>query len=267
MRIEKFRLENYRQIKHLPPKEWNFDIISFVKLHFDQDYFYSFIAVENNRIVGFGNIFLFDKHSWLGNIIIKSDFRGKGYGTEITKFLMNFSIEKGAESLRLFATKDGFPIYKKLGFAIEEYYKFYRLNDKRTVDCSINLIECNERVFSQVLDLDFSVNGENREKLLRKLYSKIKVSVNAESIVRGYCIPDFGNGYIISIDSEHGIEMAKFISNMNMELVVPESNIAMHQNISNSDYILFKEAPRMWYGKKMTWKPEYIFSRGTGYCA
>lgn len=52
-------------------------------------------------------------------------FRGKGYGTKITKYAINKNIKKGETNFVLHATKLGEKIYKKIGF--KEYFKIYLL--------------------------------------------------------------------------------------------------------------------------------------------
>ena len=44
------------------------------------------VLSANNEPIGFGNLLIFGDVGWMGNIVVKKEFRGKGLGTSITKY-------------------------------------------------------------------------------------------------------------------------------------------------------------------------------------
>lgn len=53
---------------------------------------------------------------YLLSMYTEKAYRGKGVATAITKFCINWTIERGFDKLTLRASKAGRPIYEKLGF-------------------------------------------------------------------------------------------------------------------------------------------------------
>ncbi len=264
-RIEKFDIGNLSLIKDLPPVDWNFDIINFIQKHFNQTYFHAFSINYKNQVIGFGNVFLFEKVSWLGNIIIDENYRNKGLGTKITSHLIDFSISKGANSLILIATDQGTPLYKKLGFEIDSDYKFFiKLNTKVTSN-TLQLRKVKDNELSDIISMDFKITAENRSKLL-KIYQNSIYAIADDQEIKGYYISDLGNGFIASTDRSTGVKLLKKLATNKSNIVIPERNELALKTVIDIGFEFHHKAPRMCFGRKINWKPGDIFSRGTGYC-
>ena len=85
--IKQYEKENAVIISKLFPKDWNFDFKKFISLHIDQKYFKGFILSNNNEPIGFGNLLIFEEIGWIGNIVVKKAYRGKGLGTYVNNYL------------------------------------------------------------------------------------------------------------------------------------------------------------------------------------
>ena len=112
-------------LNSFPPMDWKFDYEYFLEDNFGEDYFRAFVLIKEDEIIGTGNVFLKDKVGWLANIMVAEKYRGKGFGFEISKFLVGFLSNKGCETLLLIATELGELVYRKLGFEkITDYHSF-----------------------------------------------------------------------------------------------------------------------------------------------
>nr|NQU91854.1 GNAT family N-acetyltransferase [Bacteroidota bacterium] len=126
IKIRKLKYKEIELLRDFPPADWHFNIVSFMKLHFGEDYFIPFVAEHSGEIVGVGNGIYTGDTGWLGNIIVKNDHRGKGVGTAVTNHLIVALKKWNCKSLLLIATRQGEPIYRKLGFNTTQYYHFFR---------------------------------------------------------------------------------------------------------------------------------------------
>ena len=163
--IKQYKKENTIIISKLFPKDWNFDFEKFISLHIDQNYFIGFTLSANNEPIGFGNLMIFGEVGWIGNIVVKKTFRGKGLGTSITNHLIETGKEAGVKTFNLIATELGESLYKNIGFRTELNYKFYKPSGSfQNLEITRNIHAASKTDFQQIIDLDFAVTKENRGK-------------------------------------------------------------------------------------------------------
>ncbi len=100
----------------------------------------AFVAKDGGRIVSVAYLLIIEMpaNSILLNglygevlsVYTEPDYRGKGLCTKLIQNLVDYGREKGLGRIDLSATKDGYPIYKKIGFQDKEHrytdmrYKF-----------------------------------------------------------------------------------------------------------------------------------------------
>ena len=217
--------------------------------------------------IGFGNVFIFGSICWIGNIVVSDKHRKKGFGTEITEHLMQTGRDLGAVTFNLVATEVGEPIYRKLGFRTECMYEFYkRKGEPPELQVSAKIREANPSDLHEIIDLDLRTTGERREDMISSLLNGSFV-IERENELTGYFIRGLGDGLIVGIDPEAGIELLiKKIVSSDRQVVIPESNHRAKKFLSDLGFEKKTELPRMTIGEKCSWKPVCIFSRGTGYC-
>jgi amino-acid N-acetyltransferase len=74
-----------------------------------------FICYANSGIVGIGGVEIFGKHALLRSLVVKEEFRGKGFGKAIYRELEKYASSKGVEELYLLTTTAE-AFFEKLGF-------------------------------------------------------------------------------------------------------------------------------------------------------
>ena len=254
-------------LNSLSPKDWNFDYEGFLNIFSDDDFFYAFVMLQDQKIVGTGNVFLKGKTGWLANIIVSQDHRGRGLGLKMTKFLVDFLENKGCETQLLIATKLGEPVYRKIGFKkLVDYHRFdteigYEYKRQNSIR------ELTDSDVKRVYELDKNVNDEDRIHLLSKFRSNGLGYFSEKNELLGAYLPKFGQGLVIAENQQAGIELLKLKHSVKgRKTMVP---------VTNQEAILFLEktglkkgvkCSRMILGKENNWNPEHIYSYAGGYC-
>lgn len=91
-----------------------------------------FVSYIDERPVGNGSLFFSKNIAGIYDIVTPEAFRGRGIGTNMMKYLMNFASKHGTKQLCLAASSDsGLRIYSKLGFKIVGMFECYELLGNR----------------------------------------------------------------------------------------------------------------------------------------
>ena len=146
------------------------DIEEFYQFYIDSPFCHPLKLTENNQIIAIGSVIIHEDVAWLAHIISSSDYRRKGFGTIITKKLIEISYENSCTTINLIATDLGKKLYKTLGFKEETGYLFFEKKDfKYRFKLSKNIVPCGESFQNQIFKLDKEISTENRAKHLKKV--------------------------------------------------------------------------------------------------
>ena len=167
----------------------------------------------------------------------------------------------------MIATKLGESIYKSIGFRTELNYEFYKQSDSfKNLELLRNIRVASKADFEEIIELDFAVTREKRDKLIEMFLSVVQLIFNLNGRLKGFFIENLGNGLIITNDFNYGLELLKVKMNKNgQSVVIPETNLIAKDYLIKNGYKNYMTVPRMILGKKYKWKSEHIFSRGSGY--
>ncbi len=99
------------------------------------------VVEEQGEIVGTIGLNLFQKpptytnpsgrEAYIMNVYVKEEYRGRGYGTQLVRTVLNYCEERGYEKVDIVATKEGKPLYLKLGFKEKERVMEYSVNKEK----------------------------------------------------------------------------------------------------------------------------------------
>lgn len=168
--IRELKESDINGLNNLPPVVWKFDYETFLRDFIIEEYFFVFVLIQDERIVGTGNVFLKGKIGWLANIMVNPNNRGKGLGYEITKFLINFLKEKKCETQLLIATELGEVVYQKIGLKKITEYLCFDSDTDNNYELTDSIRELKKTDLENVCELDKAANGENRSHLISKYY-------------------------------------------------------------------------------------------------
>jgi len=128
-----------------------------------------FVAELDGQPVGTVTNCVFDSVGWIAMLLVDERVRGRGIGTRLIEHALAYLDARGVASARLDATPRGRPIYEKLGFVAE--YELARLEGSPSagrLHDSVSTIVADE--LDAVVELDRSVTGTNRRRLIECLY-------------------------------------------------------------------------------------------------
>jgi GNAT superfamily N-acetyltransferase len=265
--IREIKESDIAGLNNLVPADWKFDYETFLRDFINDEFFYAFIKIKDNRIIGTGNIFFKEKVSWLANIMIDEKYRNQGVGYEITTFLVAFLANKKCDTHVLIATEMGESLYKKVGFKKVTVYQSYEseVDINYILPNSIRALKNSD--LESVYKLDQDTNEENRTHLIDKYYQPGFGYFNSNNELQGFFLPKFGRGLVLSRGEQGGVELLK------LKHTIKGNRTLLP--IENKKGIIFLEkyglkrgykCSRMILGKEIKWNPAFIYSYGSGYC-
>jgi hypothetical protein len=261
MQYERLTYFDIEQIKSLQPDGWP-DITEAFRFYCNYDYCNPIKVSLDKKIIGIGNSIMFDKSAWLAHIIVGNDFRNQGIGFKIVDLLQNDIKEKGIDTSLLIATELGEPVYMKAGFRkVSDYRYFKKENDLIKKNFSKNIHPYNPDFYTDIIQLDNYILGENRERLLKNYLNESFVFLKNNEI-KGLFIPNLGEGLIYSLTPEAGKELMRFKYSSVDKATIPGENLYGIEFLKESGFVeTSTKGKRMICGHDIEWKPTMIYSR------
>ncbi|WP_427110230.1 GNAT family N-acetyltransferase [Lysinibacillus xylanilyticus] len=129
------------------------------------------------KIVSSAAIITYDRNlASIGMVIVHENYRGLGLGKLATQKCIESVSEHTA--IMLVATKDGEPLYKKMGFTTVDYvHKYLTENYIGPHNLASNeyaIEDFNENDFAEIVSLDTAAFGDNRSNFLRNRIKQSK---------------------------------------------------------------------------------------------
>lgn len=165
-----------------------------------------FIAEFDGSSVGTTNTCIFDDIAWIAMVIVDVDFRGKGIGTEILKYSLDYLDDRRVKTVRLDATSRGQPIYEKLGFVPE--YQLARYEGKAP-SCKrvANITMADSSIYEDIIRFDKRASGTNREKMFGNFFEEFPDDIYV--VQRN----DEIDGFILSRPGANAVQLGPCIAN------------------------------------------------------
>lgn len=260
MTLKPVTFNDLDEIRNLQPKDWG-DIIPDIEFYIKSTFCKPIKATIDNKIIGIGALIIFGNTSWIAHIIVDSNHRNKGIGSQIVNELLKKTKEYSIETCSLIATELGKPIYLKAGFRKVTDYIFLK-KEKQWVDSLVskNVIPFDEKYRTEIYELDKVVSGENREILLKDYLVDSKLYVEEETIV-GYYLPNLKDGLIFSETEKAGLELMKFKYLTVDNAVLPIENTVGLEFLKENGFVETSKATRMILGEDLNWNPTKMYSR------
>lgn len=130
-----------------------------------------FVAELNGCPAGTTTTCIFENVAWIAMVLVEKDVRGRGIGTELLQYSLDYLEELKVKTVRLDATHLGRPIYEKLGFVPE--YELVRFEGiAQQVKTTQDVTEALPELFADMIEFDSLITGTNREKMLCRLFNE-----------------------------------------------------------------------------------------------
>jgi len=263
--IEDLEYADIPLLSDMPPRDWEFDIVSFMKRFYHQSWFYAIKVVHDEVIAGTGSIIFNNGTSWLSNIIVRPEYREHGIGSAVTERLLEVSREMECPSCLLMATEAGRRLYDRLGFVEDGMFCYYRNNVPLPFSPTGNITPARNDELQVILQLDRQVTGENRGEMLSGHLHRAHVYRKNREI-SGFYLPSLGDEPVIATDAEAGRALLGFKhASPGKTTVIPEENLWAADFFRKHDIKPFSCRIRMVHGLRPNWNPEGVFCRIEGY--
>jgi GNAT superfamily N-acetyltransferase len=154
-----------------------------------------FLASSGGQIVGTVTTTCYSPAiAWIGMMLVHPDCRRQGIGTRLMTTALDYLSRRKGVTIRLDATPAGRPLYERLGFAAEWTLTRWQrpaLDSAPPIQpTSPQVRELLESDWPAVVDLDASIFGAPRERLLRSLAQAVGGAIAhvwpAEGALRGW---------------------------------------------------------------------------------
>lgn len=220
----------------------------------------TFKLKSNDQLVGMGALTLHENTAWLSHIVVKNHARNKGFGSQITQFLMNEAFKMGCKTIQLTATPLGESVYKRLGFQHLTRYNFFENLPKSENPIHPYIIPFNVKWTNAILGLDEEISGELRENSLKPHLKSGFYYVENDQLL-GFYLPSLTEGLIIAENSEVGFALLNLHLKSKNKIVVPDENLAVMDYLGQLGYVVSSNALRMYFGDFPSVKLNCIYNR------
>jgi ribosomal protein S18 acetylase RimI-like enzyme len=249
------------------PDGWRTEPAELFAFHLGQPYFHPIVADVDGAIAGCAEALVQGNAGWLGSIIVRPEYRGRGLGLALTRRLVDIIRSQGCESQVLIATPMGRPVYEKLGFTVESEYIFLKNDSPRPVSSSENLRSLESDDVDALLALDRSSTGESRGPFLRRHLDGGLIHTDSRDQIDGFFLPALGEGLIVAEEESAGLALLQHKLSLGAaQVVVPDANATALRFLQGHGFNETFRAPRMTLDRRVDWQPEKIFSRAGGFC-
>lgn len=146
------------------------------------------VAWEGSRRVGITTATAYEKATWIGNVIVESDQRGKGYGRALVKRALRYGEERNAETAWLNAYADVEAFYAAMGFRTSGRTWRYEGRADGRLSGEPRLVHVSELDDLRAFDSPFF--GNERSKVLAEFYHDYGDAffVWSEEGIQGYAV-------------------------------------------------------------------------------
>jgi GNAT superfamily N-acetyltransferase len=262
MKIEPLVPQDLRSIPPLQPPGWQ-DITPWISLYTQSPFCFPVKLNINDDIAAIGCGIVHKDIAWIAHIVVHPDHRNKGFGTLITKNIVDTMLNKGCKTLNLIATDLGEPVYKKMGFKAECEYCFFKEIEPVTDSADQNIIRYETRLGNEVSAIDRMASAEDRtfqwQSHLKDGYFYLEGNK-----LTGFYLPTFGDGCIMASTPQAGQSLMKLRLREKDNVCFPMENKVALKSMYDLGYKENRVAKRMRLGPAIAWRPEMMYNRIAG---
>lgn len=200
------------------------------------------------------------RSGWIGNLLVRMEWRGQGLGSALFQRALEVLDEAGTRTAWLTASASGRPIYERQGFIAIDTVNRWQTRGRITPGNGT------ANGFSGILALDEAGWGDSRETLLRATIDRGSVSLLPE----GFMIQQGGENTVMIgpwgssnpesatklleqrlLPEEHGSQIF---------LDVPAKNLTASKMLLKKGFTVQSSTTLMYRGETPDYAPEYIYA-------
>ena len=217
------------------------------------------LAIMKKEPLGMIFTVSYDNFGFIGNLIVKKEFRNQGIGKQLMQKAICHLENSGNSIIMLDGVEVAVGLYQSFGFKIS--CKSLRLEGEVIHAPSNRVFQMNDKSFQDVLKLDREIFQSNREFLLRKIFTRYKTLCK---IIKQ---DDKITGFIMAIPKEDHLKIGPWViddesefepelllksldynsKSFNIRLGMLESNTFASEIAKNCNFQLYSYSNRMIY--------------------
>ncbi len=228
-----------------------------------------FVAEVHGEVVGTGVLSVNGSVGWIGTIWVEPAWRRRGIGMALTQVTIDTAESASCRTLLLVATEAGRPLYEKIGFEVQTWYRILEapgLGDE-AVDGRIRRFEAAD--LPAMAELSTLATGENRGHLLRAFASPATglCLVGDDGVLGGFVVrAPWGGGSTIAprLEDAEAILHARRAGRGPQQRIragLFVENAAGLERLLATGWIDSWGAPRLIRGDPLQWQPEAIWGQ------
>lgn len=207
---------------------------------------------------------------WIGTIWVARRHRRRGLGRALTQWTINAADEAGCRTLVLVATKHGQPLYEKLGFEVQTWYRTMEAPglpaEAAGADPRIRAYRSDD--LDAIATLDQRATGEDRRRVIDALATADGTRVlDGEEGLAGFIIrAPWGGGATVAprVGDALTILHARRLASgpdKRVRCGILLENAAGAEALEADGWTEAWRAPRLIRGAPLDWRPEHIWGQ------
>jgi len=217
------------------------------------------VCRENGRAVAFITTVKYERSGWVGNLIVRKEWRGRGVGSELLGRGIAALVAAGTGTVWLTASGSGRPIYERLGFSAID--TVVRWQGRGTFSQGNEMAQVEE-----ISAMDAVGWGEARVSLLRAVSRRgpafllpdgFLVCQQGEDAVQ---LGPWGCNNPVSAAALLGRAVVPSVNGVRMFLDVPERNRAARALLDSNGFTPASSTTLMYLGEAPAYAPERIYA-------
>src|SRR5687767_2900797 len=225
---------------------------------------------EDRAVVGTGVATINGPVGWIGTIWVAPAHRGHGLGSALTRWTIDAAESAGCRTLGLVATDRGRPLYEKLGFEVQTWYRTMEAPglaaESAPTDPRIRPFHLND--LAAMTALDRRATGEDRSVVITAFASPAGTRVlDGDGGPAGFVIrAPWGGGATIApaVPDALAILHARRLASGPAKRVrcgILLDNAAGAEALDADGWTEAWRAPRLVRGAPLVWRPEQIWGQ------
>ena len=228
-----------------------------------------FAADVDGAIVGTGIVSLNGPVAWIGTVWVDPAFRRHGIGLALTRATIETAEDAGCRSLVVVSTDEGRPMYERLGFEVQTWYRILEAPGLHQEARDSRIRPFRPRDLDSMAALDTAATGEDRAHLLTAFATPATTRVleRADGTLGGFVVrAPWGGGATIAPRVEDAVAIldGRRIAagpDRRVRAGLLTENAAGLEHLVAAGWTEAWRAPRLIRGDPLRWRPESIWGQ------
>lgn len=228
-----------------------------------------FVAEADGQIVGTGVLSVNGSVGWIGTIFVEPAWRRRGVGMALTQAAIETAESAGCRTLLLVATAAGRPLYEKIGFEVQTWYRILEAPGLGDVPIDPRIRPFVAADLPAMAQLSAAATGEDRAHLLEAFVSPETATclIRDDGTLGGFVVrAPWGGGSTIAprLEEAEAILHARRVGRGPEQAIragLVAENVAGIERLLATGWTDSWSAPRLIRGDPLRWQPEAIWGQ------